>query len=79
MYGYVLPHDTVVYYVDVNANYIRRSIVSNSIERFLRYLYVYDYSDGLYAVPAVRDAWRHKVHLHPHCTLFKMLQEKLRI
>jgi len=41
--------------------------------------FFFDFDDGLWATRAVRLQWKREPHTHPHCTLFKMLQENLEV
>jgi len=81
-YGNQLPVGTVVYYIaswNIVVNPTRRSEIGFSKFNILNYAFVYFPADGLYATHSTRRIWEQNICFHPHCTLFKMLQEKLRI
>jgi len=81
-FGYELLVGTVVYYFDISnpvANPIRRSTIGLTSDEVMHYRYIYKNSDGLYATFSTRRIWEQNVCFHPHCTLFKMLHEKLKI
>jgi len=60
--------------------FIFRSVFRSVVDyQFLDNLIFVELSkDGLYATPKVREVWKRNIHLHPHCTLFEMLQDQLK-
>jgi len=81
-FGYELPVGTVVYYADTLStvvNSVQQSTIGSTSNKITRYPYIYKPSDGLYASFSTRRIWEQNFCLHPHCTLFEMLHEKLRI
>jgi len=77
-----LPGDTVVYYNNTwnpTVNTVQQSTIGSRNNKISRYYYIYTKSDGLYATRSTRRIWEQNICFHPHCTLFKMLHEKLRI
>jgi len=76
--GYLLPNDTMVYYV-VGVNSPRRGVISPCTRNFNYLFGEPPLGDGLYATYATRCLWQNFRYLHPHCTLYEMLLDKLKI
>jgi len=77
--GYLIPSGTFVYYFKMRSGMgiIRTASDNEKIEHF-KFIFGLR-GDGLYATPAARYLWDGDVTLHPHCTLFEMLRDKLKI
>ena len=71
--GNMIPKGTIVHW------HPRNNSAYRSENAHPRIIYVYDPIDGLLASQCTREYWIKMPWLHPHCTLFRMLYERLEI
>jgi len=74
--GNHLPPDTIVYYPSYEGGIIRLNISDHP--QLCEHVFIHDVCDKLWATRIARVKWSWDIKLHPYCTLFALLYEKLK-
>ena len=83
--SYKLPDGTLVYFCESEFFASHREFSVSHILPFgnndhRRYFsFTLDDKDGLWATYMARQLWKREIHSHPHCTLFDMLYNELKV